>query len=88
MGRFDTRTVKIQVAVPGFDLDRATKVFLERKARNALRLKQATQASRAGVSSNQPSPPLPSPKPVVLGQPQTTQVAQVPPQDDGFHMEL
>jgi hypothetical protein len=88
MGRFDTRTVRIQVSVPGFDLDRATKLFQDRKARNAIRLKQAAQASRSGAPSNQPSTPLPSPVPVVFGQPETLQEAKVQPQDDGFHMEL
>lgn len=40
MARFDTQPVQIFVDVPGYDVDRAAKLFREKNARRALKAKE------------------------------------------------
>lgn len=90
MGKFDTRTVEIFVDVPGFNLDRATKLHHQMNERRALMKKQQRERAEAASApvSNQPSQPTNKPAEPSVIEFSSGKTTTQPPGEVDFKLEL
>lgn len=84
MGRFDQRTFKVHVDVPGFDLERATKAFHASRAKREAAKREAVKLADAHVSATSLPSTTPEPQPITLGGAQEAPTSS----DSEFRIEL